>query len=284
MNKIIKKGFPLKKIDIAFALTMFFMLITSPVFAAEVDTVSTYSESMSKNINAVVITPKGYSKDKKFPVIFLLHGYSGNSKNWITKVPKVKEYADHFNIIIVCPDGDFSSWYFDSPERPNMRYETYVSKELVKWVDTNYSTIQDRKSRAITGLSMGGHGAFYIAFKHQDIFSVAGSMSGAVDILPLSNGFGLPDLLGSYAGHKDNWEKNSVMNLTYLLNPDSLKLIFSCGNEDFLYDMNVKLHEKLLYNKIPHTFISAPGSHTWEFWEDALRYQLEFINTYLKRV
>ncbi|MFI2743675.1 alpha/beta hydrolase [Zhouia sp. PK063] len=260
--------------------SMFLLAVHS--WAAKVDTVATYSTAMNKEIKAVVITPNTYSKKEEFPVVYLLHGYSGNYKDWITKVPTITDYADRYHLIIVCPDGNFASWYFDSPEMPDVKYETYVSKELVSWIDSHYSTIKDRKGRAITGLSMGGHGAFYLSFKHQDVYSIAGSMSGGVDLRPFPNNWGIPNLLGSYAEHPERWENNSVINMTHLLTPNSLAIIFACGTDDFFYKVNVNLHEKLLLNNIPHTFISAPGAHTWEFWESALHYEMDFIHTHFQ--
>ncbi|MEE9361187.1 MAG: alpha/beta hydrolase-fold protein [Cellulophaga sp.] len=65
-----------------------------------------------------------------------------------------------------------------------MKYETYIAKELIEAVDSNYNTDTTKSSRAISGLSMGGHGAFYLAFKHQDVWGATGSMSGGLDIHP----------------------------------------------------------------------------------------------------
>ena len=127
--------------------------------AADVKHLSTQSQSMDKDIEAVVITPEGYSENNSYPVLYLLHGYSGNQNDWITNVPEIKDYADLYQFIIVCPDGAFSSWYFDSPIDNSIKYETYVAHELVDWVDDSFSTIASREGRAITGLSMGGHGA-----------------------------------------------------------------------------------------------------------------------------
>jgi S-formylglutathione hydrolase FrmB len=124
---------------------------------------------MKKNIKAVVITPDSYKEAKALPVVYLLHGYSGNYADWITKAAGFEKAVDLYNMIIVCPDGN-NSWYWDSPLDEKYKYETYVSGELVKWVDGRYKTIKSREGRAITGLSMGGHGALYLALKHQDIF------------------------------------------------------------------------------------------------------------------
>lgn len=75
-----------------------------------------------------------------------------------------------------------NSWYFDSPVDTAYRYETHISKEVVGFIDGHYRTRANKKYRAITGLSMGGHGALFIALRHSDIFGAAGSISGGVDL------------------------------------------------------------------------------------------------------
>lgn len=113
---------------------MLFLCSYVSVCGATVDTVSTYSTSMNKKIKAVIITPDTYKENIKFPVVYLLHGYSGSYRDWIQKVPKLKEYVDLYKMIIVCPDGDYNSWYFDSPQIKEEKYETYISKELAHYV------------------------------------------------------------------------------------------------------------------------------------------------------
>lgn len=250
--------------------------------AAKVDTVSTWSPSMKKNIKAVVVLPASYQAAKQYPVIYLLHGYSGNYSNYINLAPQIKDFADSLSIIFVCPDGNYGSWYFDSPVDSSWRYETYVSDELIKWIDEKYSTIKNRRGRAITGLSMGGHGAFFLAFRHQDVFGAAGSMSGGVDFRPFPLNWDLSKRLGDYATHKQNWEDNTVINLVYLLTSKSLALIFDCGTEDFFYKVNVNLHEKLLERNIPHDFISRPGGHTADYWRNSINYQILFFSGFFR--
>lgn len=263
-------------------LTILFVLIVAKTFAADVDTINTYSNAMKKEIKAVVITPDTYKNGGQYPVVYLLHGHGGNYANWIKRVPAIKDLADQHQLIIVCPDGNINSWYLDSPELPNVKYETYVATELVKWIDSKYKTIADRKARAITGLSMGGHGALYLAFKHQKTFSIAGSMSGGVDIRPFPNNWDIVKLLGTYAAKPTAWDNSSVNNLTHLLTPNSLALIIQCGTDDFFYKVNVALHDKLAYQNIPHTFITNPGAHNWQYWADAIKYQLLFIKANFK--
>jgi S-formylglutathione hydrolase FrmB len=261
--------------------TLFSLSFVERVDAAIVDTVDTYSTSMKKTIKAVVIRPDDYATAGALPVVYLLHGYSGNYADWITKGKGFEKAVDLYQMIIVCPDGN-NSWYWDSPVDPNFKYETYVSIELVNWVDGKYKTIKNRNGRGITGLSMGGHGALYLALRHQDVFGTAGSMSGGVDIRPFPNNWDMALRLGSYSEHPENWEKYTVINMLHLLRPNSLALIIDCGTEDFFYKVNENLHEQLLYRNIPHDFITRPGAHNWNYWANSIQYQLLFMNNYFK--
>ncbi len=248
--------------------------------AARVDTVDTFSPSMNKVIKAVVITPDSYDGMKEFPVVYLLHGYSGSYRDWVRLAKNVEVYADKLNILIVCPDGGYGSWYWDSPADPSFKYETFMVSELIPWVDDHYKTIKDKKGRGITGLSMGGHGALYLAIRHQDVFGAAGSMSGGVDIRPFPNNWDMAKRLGAYAEFPDRWEKHTVMNLLHLLKPNALALIVDCGTEDFFLKVNERLHQELLYRNIPHDYIVRPGAHNWPYWANAVSYQLLFMSRF----
>ncbi|MEI6865465.1 alpha/beta hydrolase family protein [Flavicella sp.] len=256
---------------------------TSSVFASKVDTLVVYSKAMNKEIKNVVITPDSYlNKESLFPVVYLLHGAGGDYSSWMNKAPDIKKYADDYNVIIVCPDGEKTSWYFDSPIDASMQYETYISEELVSAVDTSYKTIATSKNRAITGYSMGGHGALYLAFKHLDIWGAAASMSGGVDIRPFPLRWNISKRLGEYANNLEVWENNTVINLLYLLNGENLHFLFDCGVDDFFYDANVRLHNKLLERNIPHDYIERPGGHTNKYWKNSIKYQMLFFSNYFK--
>jgi S-formylglutathione hydrolase FrmB len=264
-------------------LLVLFLFSLSGIFAARVDTLRVESQVMKKTISNVVIVPDSYeTATENLPVVYLLHGATGNYRDWITKVPAIKAYADQYQLMIVCPDGGFTSWYFDSPVDETMQYETYVSSELVQAIDQKYRTIASPEGRAITGLSMGGHGAFYLAFRHQDVWGAAGSMSGGLDIRPFPNNWDLAKRLGTYAENKANWEENTVINLVHLLDGQTLKLIFDCGVNDFFYDDNRRMHEKLLERNIPHEYTERPGAHNWEYWTNAVKYHILFFNDFFK--
>ena len=266
---------------LVFLLTI---LAFASIQAAVVDTIQIYSKSMQKNIKAVIVIPDNYASTKELPVVYLLHGYSGNHLDWITKAKGFEKAADQYNLIIVCPDGGYGSWYWNSPIDPKSQYETFVSDELVKAIDGKYKTIKDRTGRAITGLSMGGHGALYLAIRHQDVFGAAGSMSGGVDIRPFPNNWDMAKQLGTYAEQPERWEKNTVINMLNLLTPNALAIIIDCGTDDFFYEVNENLHQQLMYRNIPHDFITRPGAHTWPYWTNAIKYQLLFMSNYFDSV
>ncbi len=261
---------------------LFWALGLPSAFAAAVDTVEVYSRAMGKAIRNVVIHPET-GNDAPLPVLYLLHGAYGSHLNWISRAPEIRDYADQYQIIIACPDGDTASWYFDSPADPAMRYETYMSEELVPWVDSAYHTIAAREGRAIAGLSMGGHGAFYLAFRHPEIWGAAGSMSGGLDLRPFPDNWSLTQRLGPYATHRDNWENNSVINMLHLLSKKRpLALIFDCGMDDFFLEVNRALKREMDYRNILHTYIERPGGHNWDYWREALRYQMLFFEGYFR--
>jgi S-formylglutathione hydrolase FrmB len=257
--------------------------VSTQALAATVDTVVTHSAAMHKNVKAVVIKPADYTPGNKISVIYLLHGFSGNYSDWIKKVPAIKDLADQYHLLIVCPDGGFAGWYFDSPTVKTSQYETYIADELVRYIDQHYATFTDQKHRAVTGLSMGGHGALFLAFRHQDVFGAAGSMSGGVDIRQYPGSFGIEDVLGKYSQYPRRWEDNSVVNMLYLLKPNSLAITFDCGYDDMMYVSNQKLHEQLLERKIPHDYSVRPGGHTWEYWANSIPYQVLFFSKYFKK-
>jgi len=101
---------------------------------------------MNKDISNIIIKPAGYSsKSNNYPVLYLLHGAGGDYTSWTSSEPSLQKYADDYNILIVCPDGGSTSWYFDSPIDDQMKYETYISKELVDFIDNKFKTIPKKQ-------------------------------------------------------------------------------------------------------------------------------------------
>lgn len=263
----------------SYIILLFFVFFSAK--AATVDTLEIYSAAMNKKIKSCIIIPEGYENStKKFPVVYLLHGYSGNYATWIKNFKEIRQQVDTYDFIAIGVDGNYSSWYFDSPIDANFKYETYIVKELVPFIDKKYKTIPNRKARAITGFSMGGHGALYLSFKHQDVFGAAGSMSGGVDFRPFPDKWDIKKRLGSITDFPENWNDNTVVNMLKMAQSNQLKLILDCGVDDFFIDVNRQFHQKMLNLKIEHDYIERPGKHTLDYWENALKFQLLFFSNF----
>lgn len=248
---------------------------------AAIDTINIYSRSMFKNVKCVVVSPSDYRKSsKRYPVVYLLHGYSGVYSDWVKKDPDMQKLADENQVMIICPDAAFSSWYFDSPIDLTMQYETNIGVEIPAYIDSVYHTVKDRKARAITGLSMGGHGGLFIGFRHAPTFGACGSMSGALDVSRISKGYDVEKRLGDTIINQKYYSDWSVINVIEKYPKDSVAIIFDCGIEDFLIQPNRRTHQKMLQLKIPHTYTERPGKHDWDYWNNALRYQLLFFRQY----
>jgi S-formylglutathione hydrolase FrmB len=255
-----------------------FFLSSFELQASLTDTITVYSKSMKKDVKCVVIRPGSYKKNKtEFPVVYLLHGYSGNYAQWINHAPQLKQKADELQLIIVCPDGDYGSWYLNSPVDSSFRYETFMIEELVPYIDAHYKTTAHKKYRAITGLSMGGHGALYLSIRNKEVFGAAGSICGGVDIRPFPNNWDLKKRLGDTICCKQNWEQHTIMNVADGLKNGELKLIIDCGLGDFFLDVNRALHQKLLRMNIDHDYIERPGKHDQAYWNNAIDFQLLFF-------
>lgn len=266
-------------------LLLFFTLVFLPSYAysASVVTVNVYSQAMKKEIPNTIILPKGYSTDSKaLPVLYALHGATDDHTFWPTMVPEIQVLADQYGIIIVCPDGAKTSWYIDSPIDPSFQYETYISQELVSYIDNTFHTQSTKSSRAIMGLSMGGFGAFYLAIRNTNVFSAAISTSGGFDLRPFPNHWDIAKRIGTQTEYPANWQNYSVVNMAGLLEGKTLALFFDIGVHDFFYDANKQFHQTLLSKKIPHSYLEMPGGHTLEYWQKSINYHFVFLDEHFK--
>lgn len=258
-------------------ITLFILCIAFTSQASTVDTVEIFSNAMHKAYKCVVIKPDRYKKEEfRFATVYILHGYGGWYSNWIIRVPQLNDYADKYNMILVCPEGA-NSWYFDSPVDSSSRFETYISTEVPDFIDAHYRTIPDRKARAITGLSMGGHGALFIGFRHADRFSACSSISGGVDLKNSKAKFDLLKVLGDTIKYAQNWIDHSVTTIVEKKTSDPLAVMIDCGVNDFFLSENRELHNVMLRSKIPHDYVERPGQHDWAYWRGNIEYQFLFF-------
>ena len=277
-------------------LTLLWCIVTVISSAATVDTIDVQSKAMKKNLKAAVVLPAKYKNStNNFPVLYLLHGGQGSFRDWLTKTPDrllLHRLADQYNIIIVTPEGNTTSYYFDSPLQKESQFETFISKEVIETIESRYRVIKNRKGRVIAGLSMGGHGAMFIAARHPELYAAAGSMSGVMNINTKT--WKVPEdfarlraenfakLLGPPKDTLNPYMDYTIVGMTDKLKSNDIKLIFDVGVDDFLIEPNRDLHRRLLANGTPHDYIERPGGHEWAYWENALPYQILFFSKVLQ--
>lgn len=259
--------------------------------AAQVDTLEINSTALQRKVKIAIVTPKTYnSGQNSYPSLYLLHGGYGKFSDWLMAPPDKKlvhRLCDEYNLIVVLPEGGIGGYYLDSPINPSSKYESFIIKEVIPQVDAKYRTLKAKAGRAITGLSMGGHGALYLATRNPGLFCAVGSMSGALDI-NTDRWDVTPERRKAIAERQQNiwpskqdnpafYREHAVVSMADQMKDNGLPIIFDCGVDDFLIEPNRELHRRLLYNQTPHEYIERPGAHTWDYWQNALPFHLYFF-------
>lgn len=251
-------------------------------------TVQFKSELIGKVLPYNALLPPAYFKsNKRYPVLYLLHGLFGHHDDWITRT-NLAEYAASYDVIIVTPEGN-DSWYVDSATVPADKYESYILRELIPDVDARFRTIKDKRARGIAGLSMGGYGALKYGLKYPDYFVFAGSLSGALDPANRSDehpGFIWnvlrPSLTVAFGAPNSSVRQvNDLHQIARNLTADRIAslpyLYLDCGLEDGFLATNREFADILVSRKITHQYRQLPGGHSWEYWDRQVR---EIIRLY----
>ncbi|MGM9815699.1 MAG: alpha/beta hydrolase-fold protein [Lepagella sp.] len=229
----------------------------------------------------MVYTPAGYeASDRRYPVLYLLHGMGGDETAWVTQghadriLDNLIAAGKAMEMIVVTPNGNMSRdaapgddilGYSSQPEfyLPNTMdgvYEEYF-QEIVDFVDANFRTISSREGRAIAGLSMGGFHSMMISINYPDLFGAVGMFSPAV--IPTEFVKILPDV------YIEHFEKIKALS-DRGLNP----FVMMIGREDFLYNSNTDFRARLDSMGISYTYIESDGGHEWSNWR---RYLSDFL-------
>ena len=255
-----------------------FVFLTASFYAIAQDQLVYTSKNLAKADTVWVFKPKSYQESQRLPLIYLLHGYSGNYKQW-NGIMDAQKYADEYGFIIVCPDGLYNSWYINSPVKSDSQFESFFFDELFPDIKRRYSV--DDEKVFISGLSMGGHGALYFFIKHPELFASAGSTSGGVKLNDSFGKYGLNDLLGNPIKEDSIWRKFSVIDNIEQLKTVNKPFIFDCGANDFFYQANNLLKQKCDQLKLKATYISQPGAHNKTYWAKSIRQQFDYFKAVL---
>lgn len=275
----------MKRLIIAVVLAFAMATASSATPKSQADTVVIATSNLATPMKVTVIQPKQAlekDNDRRYPTVYLLNGFSGDYRTWPKMVGTLDSLANQYGMIFVCPDGR-DSWYWDSPVDPKMQMESFFINDLVPYIDKHFPTINNPAQRAITGLSMGGHGALWLAIRHSDIFGNAGSMSGGVDIRPFPENWKMKQRLGEYDKNRQRWTDYTVAGIIPQLKKGQLNITFDCGTSDVFTKVNDQLHQTLLERGIEHDYTSRPGGHNQKYWKNSILYHLLFFNEQFKK-
>ncbi|HUI42345.1 MAG TPA: alpha/beta hydrolase family protein [Terriglobia bacterium] len=257
------------------------------VEAQNVRTVSFFSQALNEQRAFNLIVPLDYdTSTSRYPVLYLLHGYTGNNTDW-TQQTNLSQYAARYRLIIVMPDGS-NGWYVNSATDPKQKFEDTIVRDLIPYVEAHYRTIPLRRARAIAGLSMGGYGATFLGLKHADLFCALGSFSGALGV---AHGLLHPPPTASEqerknfeeihshfgaAGSAAAQERDPFEIVKKVPAAEMPLLYFAEGGEDFLIKSNREFMDELASLKIPYEYREvSPREHTWDFWDEQIQVFLE---------
>jgi len=227
----------------------------------KVDTLSYYSTTVGTTRRSLIYTPPGYSKKKKYPVLYLLHGIGGDEKEWLVNghpeivLDNLYAQGKVEPMIVVLPNGramkndSAIGNIFDSVKVAAFAtFEKDLLNDLIPYIEKHYPAYTDREHRAIAGLSMGGGQSLNFGLGNLDKFAWIGGFSSAPNTK-------IPEQL--------------------VPDPDKarqqIKLLWiSCGDADGLLNFSKRTHDYLVEQNVPHIFYIEPGVHDFKVWKNSL--------------
>ena len=220
-------------------------------------------------------------KDKKIPVIWVLHGNGDSNNAWIRK-STIELYARQHDVAVIMPSC-LRECYADSLRGFN--FFTFVSDELMTVMRNYFPLSHKREDNFIIGNSMGGYGALKCALTYPDKYAAAASFSGAMDFRDAlkGNDFIFKDNASKIFGSLQDYEgsDNDLLALLDKLHEkdhgDNLKVYQCCGTEDFLYNINSTYHEVLSKKLRNYEYHEGPGGHDWFFWNPEIARVFSFF-------
>jgi enterochelin esterase-like enzyme len=238
------------------------------IATGKIDTISYSSKTVGNTRKALIYTSPGFSKEKEYPVLYLLHGIGGDEKEWLKGAnPQIildNLYAENRlePMLVVMPNGramknDRAEGNIFSEDKIEAfsRFEQDLLDDLIPFIEKNYPVLQDRENRAIAGLSMGGGQSLNFGLGNLDKFAWVGAFSAA-----------------------PNTKEPEVL----LPNPqeakEKLELLFiSCGDKDDLINISRRTHNYLFQEEVPHIYYLEPGGHDFKVWKNGLYMFSQFL-------
>jgi S-formylglutathione hydrolase FrmB len=264
-----------------------FLLLGTPA-AAEVRYGTFSSPSLGREVSYAVDLPPSYGAgERRYPVLFVLHGLFENHNFWERRglsaaLQRLREQGKVPEFLVVTVDGG-NSFFVNAP---GGRFEDLVTRDLIAHVEATYRVVPGRQGRALLGVSMGGYAALRIALKEPALYrAVATHSAMLLETIPTpAQGAGRWHMAAFNKVFGDPidaklWAASDPLALAETADPRSTPaLYFDCGSEDRygLFTGNEDLHRRLAARGVAHTFALHPGNHGYEYVLSVLDQSLRF--------
>lgn len=244
-----------------------------------------YSDTLELNISYSAILPE--KVPGPYPVLYLLHGKSGDEKSWIHNTSLVR-YASKYNIAILMPQVHLS-YYTDMVVGND--YWTFLTEEFPRKMQNQFRLTTKKQETFVAGLSMGGYGAIKFALQFPERFAGAASLSGALDVVMRwkedpDRDAELKPIFGSLEQLKES--DNDLIHLVKSMpnTKDIPAILQIIGTEDFLYQSNLHFRDEI--NKrtdlnFNYRFLQESGKHSWSFWDKHIQTTLKWMDQLLPK-
>ena len=260
------------------------LAIQGTVSAGQVLAYSFFSQALGRDWRYNVYLPDGYDhSDLRYPVLFMLHGYSENENAWVSK-GQINAVADRLirsgeisPVLIIMP-GSGDNWYLDLKEK----IETAFIQDLVPEVERTFRVIPEREGWGIGGDSMGGYGALRFILKYSERFSAALLMSPAIYVPepPPTSSARKGDVFGS-PFDREVWERVNYPSLIdgFFAKRLPIALYINSGDHDD-FDIETQIgpvYKMMREHKFPVAMRVTAGIHDFAVWRAELPEALRFI-------
>ncbi len=222
--------------------------------------------------------------DFEFPVLYLLHGYSDDHTSWLRRSSVERYLTEDLKkpLVIVCPSVQ-NSFYSDMVY--GWKYFKYLTEEVPELLKRWIKISTRREDTFVAGLSMGGYGAYKLAFTYPERFSIAASFSGALDLA--ESGRGNPDkdvkcsdVFGMKRSETDGTEFDLKVMLQKAVDSgkELPKFYLSCGTKDPLYRIDLGFRDLMEKKGIKVNYSETEGlAHEWKFWDQEIEKFLKVL-------
>lgn len=239
---------------------------------------------------AVYLPPDYETSQRSYPVLYLLHGAGDDQTGWVqfgevlNITDKAIKEGKATPMIIIMPDAKTGQMGYFNNLKNDWRYEDFFFEEFMPYVEKTYRIKNEKRFRAVAGLSMGGGGSFMYALRHPELFSSACPLSAYIGPLTVADFKTFLDRTNQKATDDEieaYIKRHNAISLINEVKDDQKKAVrwyIDCGDDDFLYEGNALVHIALKKKEIPHEFRVRDGAHTWTYWREALPTVLSFVS------